>query len=1258
MKETTEKETLSPLQRAALAIKEMRAKLDRIERQQTEPIAIIGMGCRFPGGANDPESFWQLLRNGVDATSEVPPSRWDIDAYYHPHPDSLGKMYARRGGFLDSAVDEFDAQFFDINPREAISLDPQQRLLLEVAWEALENACQAPDKLTNSQTGVFIGICNSDYKQIVINPQDIDLYTGTGNIFSLVAGRLSHSLGLHGPTLVVDTSCSSALISVHLACQSLRNRECNSALAGGVNLILQPEGTIALSRMRALAADGRCKTFDASADGYSRGEGCGVVVLKRLSDAIANGDNILATIRGMAVNHDGPSSGLTVPNGLAQRSVIRDALNNARVKPEEISYVEAHGTGTSLGDPIEVRSVVETLSPGRSPQYPLKIGSVKTNIGHLEPAAGVASLIKVVLAMQHREIPPHLHLHQLNPHISLEGTNLKIATELGEWSVAPEQRRMAGVSSFGMSGTNVHAVLEEAPEKNPVVNDRERPIHILALSAKSETALRALAGRFEDYLESNLSVNLSDVCFAANAGRSHFSYRLAIIAESSEQVCQQLAALAKGSEPIAESPLQQPKIAFVFAGEGSHYLNMGRQLYETQPTFRQVLESCDAILRSYLETPLLEILYPQEESSSLSSLLNQTSYNRAALFALEYALAQLWLSWGIEPELVVGCDIGEYVAACIAGVFSLEDGLKLLVKSTDAGVTFRAPTIGLISSQTGELVAGDVAGDWGDCLGKPVNWAACLSNLRAWGCNLFIEIGPANSLEKQGTPEDFGMWLPSLEKGKPDWQILLESLRTMYLKGQTINWEGCDRDYQRQRLSLPTYPFERQKYWFKPSPLPYQQQKTIAHPLLDRQVRSPLEPIQYESQWNLDTLPLVKDHQIEGMPLVNIAIYLELILAAVEEAFGSKSLKNCQIENITISQSLIFTAAETRTVQIIFSPESSELYSFEIFSLTVGSEDDPSTWLSHVAGRVNLNPTEVIVSEEISLDKLKAESQTEVSSFEFYHQMAARGGHLGPSCQNLERIWKSNAKALGQLKIPPPDELNNNYLLPLGSIDAFFQLLAASFPETLTDNYILSGLDSFRFFGYSSQPLWGKAILHLGDNWEEDVRSFLGDMCLFDEAGTMVAKVVNAKLKRVSQEALQRTAKLLGEGSGSSPSNHRILRGSLSKETLFSVSESSRQEMLEDYLLKGLANVLGVPLTKLNSQQTLSVLIDSLIAFELQSCLEDDLQVKVPLERFFGEGSIAELATFVNQQLEFKNLIIQAPKSAEDTGEKMEEVLL
>lgn len=650
-----------------------------------EPIAIIGLGCRFPGGANSPEAYWQNLRDGVDAIAPIPPTRWDIDTYYDRDSDIPGKMYARAGGFIDD-VDKFDPYFFEISPREAIGTDPQHRLLLEVSYSALENAGLAPESLKGSRTGVFVGISFDDYSRLTLNSGDstrIDAHSSLGNTRSIAAGRLSYALDLQGPSLQLDTACSSSLLTVHLACQSLRSGECNVALAGGVNLILSPETTISLCKLKALSVQGACKTFDASADGYVRGEGCGIVVLKRLEDAIASNDNILAVIRGSAVNHDGRSNGLTAPNGSAQESLIRQALINANVKSRDIQYVEAHGTGTALGDPIEVLALDKVLGEGRTSETPLIIGSVKTNIGHLESAAGIASLIKVVLSLQHERIPPHLHLTNPNPYIPWGKLSIKVPQTLTPWQDA-EGFRLAGVSSFGMSGTNVHLIVENAPKKQVRQTSVERPVRILTLSAKTESALQSVASNYTTFLSEHPDLSMADVCFTSNVGRSHFNHRAAFIFASKTELDRQLEAFTSEKEIPGllkgKTINKRSKLAFLFTGQGSQYTGMGRQLYETSPTFRNTLDRCTEILQSYLETPLLEVLYPKNPESSAAKLLHETAYTQPALFALEYSLYQLWKSWGIEPDIVMGHSVGEYVAACVAGVFSLEDGLRLIAE--------------------------------------------------------------------------------------------------------------------------------------------------------------------------------------------------------------------------------------------------------------------------------------------------------------------------------------------------------------------------------------------------------------------------------------------------------------------------------------------------------------------------------------------------------------------------------------------------
>ncbi len=672
----------SQLKQALLALKKMRMTLESIEQAKTEPIAIVGMSCRVPGGANTPEAFWEMLRNGVDAISEVPAARWDIDAYYDPDPDTPGKMSTRYGGFLKD-IDLFEPAFFGITPREAITLDPQQRLLLEASWEALERAGQAPDKLLGSSTGVFITVGAADYMQLQKEYSEynqIGAYFGTGSAPNVAAGRLSYLLGLNGPSIAVDTACSSSLVTVHLACQSLRQRECSMAIAGGANTILVPEGTIYSSKLRAMAPDGRCKTFDSSANGYVRSEGCGIVVLKRLSDALEAGDPIVALIRGSAVNQDGRSSGLTVPNGPAQEAVIRKALASGRVLPSEVGYIEAHGTGTSLGDPIEVQALAAVLGEGRAEDRPFLLGSVKTNIGHAEAAAGILGLIKAVLVLQYKAIPPHLHLKQPNPHIDWQRIPARIITELTPWEPA-EGRRVAGVSSFGISGTNAHVVLEEAPEPTPqaVAPEAGDEVHILPLSARSTAALQALARSYVERLRST-AAPLHGICATASLRRSHHPHRLAVVAASPQAMAEKLEAWLAGEITsdvlISKQPVSgTPKVAFVFPGQGSQWRGMGRQLLQADSTFRTTIEACAAALAPHTDWSLLDQLAGRGPDR-----LDELGVIQPVLWAMQVALAAVWQERGLRPDVVIGHSMGEVAAATVAGMLPLNEAARLIAR--------------------------------------------------------------------------------------------------------------------------------------------------------------------------------------------------------------------------------------------------------------------------------------------------------------------------------------------------------------------------------------------------------------------------------------------------------------------------------------------------------------------------------------------------------------------------------------------------
>jgi acyl transferase domain-containing protein/acyl-CoA synthetase (AMP-forming)/AMP-acid ligase II len=640
-------------------------------------IAVIGVGCRFPG-ADTADEFRALLLAGREAITEVPTG----SARAALHEGLAGGTATARAGFL-ADVDAFDAGFFGLSPREAGSVDPQQRLLLEVAWEALEHAGIDPRALAGTATGVFVGIGTADYSYLQVATGDgrvVGPYFGTGNAHSVAANRLSFTLDLRGPSVAVDTACSSSLVALHLARASLRSGETGMALAAGVNLILTTHLSAALSEAGMLSSEGRCKVFDTGADGYVRGEGCGVVVLKRLAEAVRDGNRILAVVRGSAVNQDGLTNGLTAPNGPAQQAVIRRALSDADISPDAVGYVEAHGTGTPLGDPIEVHALKEVVGRQSERAPACRVGSVKANIGHLEAAAGIAGTIKAILALANRELYPQPHLRRINPAISLAGSRLEIPTSPTAWQAA-DGPRIAGVSSFGFGGTNAHAVLGEPPPERPARRRRERPLHLMTLSACSETALADYARRTERHLSDDPELDIADLCYTLNTGRSRFGNCLAVLADCGDELRRRLGAFAAGDPAgvltgrCALEP--RPRIVFLFTGQGAQYAGMARRLYDTSPTFRKAMNRCAEILEGHWDEPLTKVLF---ESGSGESKLDETEYTQPALFAVEYALAELWRSWGIEPDALLGHSVGEYVAASLSGALGMEDALSLVAE--------------------------------------------------------------------------------------------------------------------------------------------------------------------------------------------------------------------------------------------------------------------------------------------------------------------------------------------------------------------------------------------------------------------------------------------------------------------------------------------------------------------------------------------------------------------------------------------------
>jgi acyl transferase domain-containing protein len=768
---TVHRDMAPQLQKAALVIRELRERLDQAEHAPGEPIAIVGMACRFPG-ADDPDRYWHLLESGSDAITGIPPER-EAETPWRDTASPNDAGVPRFGGFIRDC-DCFDAAFFGLTAREAVMTDPQHRLLLESSWHALEDAGLDPLSLRGSETGVFVGIASNDYAQILLNRRDYSAYYLTGNPLNAAAGRLAFTYGLQGPCVALDTACSASLVAVHQACQALRGNECRLALAAGVNLVLLPLGGIILSRAGMLAPDGRCKTLDAAADGYVRGEGCGIVVLKRLSDAVRDGDRVRAVLRGSAVTHGGQSAGFTVPNGAAQRAAIEKALARAKTAPGEVGYVELHGTGTQLGDPIEVRALAAALSPGRSAEHPVVIGSVKSNIGHLEGAAGVAGLIKAALAVEHGRIPATLHVHAPNPDIPWADLPVAIARETRAWPLGP---RIAGVSSFGASGTNVHVIVAAAGEAAAKPAPRPaRDLELLVISARSNTALIELARRHADALGRTPATDFPDYAATAATARAHLPHRVAVLAGSAEDAAARLRAFADGDAGA------------VLHGESRHrakvLLALGlrppQRLPFGMPVFDRALADCAAQLAS---PTLPGALAERRLEPALTAVVSL------------YAMARVWQALGVQPAMLAGRGPGLRVAAVLARALDLRTAVEA---PPGAALTLATPILPLFDHSGTAL-------DPGSALSRTT---------QAPTANLMASVGATAGLWLGG---DAPPGMINADDDAPAWPALAQQLAALFVAGVPLEWGVIYPRSQGRRLPLPCYPFVRDRHWVAPA---------------------------------------------------------------------------------------------------------------------------------------------------------------------------------------------------------------------------------------------------------------------------------------------------------------------------------------------------------------------------------------------------------------------------------------------------------
>ncbi len=1125
------------LKQALRALEQMKRKLAVAESKASQPIAIIGMGCRFPGDISDPETFWEMLQSGREAISEVPADRWNIDRFYHPDPSHPGTMVSRFGGFLND-VDLFDATFFGIAPREAAMMDPQQRLLLEVSWETLERAAIAPRSLAGSRTGVYLGVTSGDYAQLQLRQADpglLDVHYASGNAHSIASGRLSYLLGLKGPSLSIDTACSSSLVAIHLACQALRSGECTMALAGGVNLILAPETTIALSHAHMMSPDGRSKAFDDRADGFARAEGCGVVLLKPLAQALTDGDAILAVIRGSALNQDGASSSLTAPHGPSQEELMRRALQDAGFHPSDVSYVETHGTGTTLGDPIELQALGAVYGSVRAGDRPLAIGSLKTNFGHMEAAAGVGGLIKLVLSLQHGQIPPHLQFRTPTRHVRWDRLNLEVPTSLLNWpasstTLSNNATRVGAVSSFGFSGTNAHLIVEQAPAGAPIdsaetdgnVNVGEaRRVAFLPLSASSDEALQALVTSYGAWLESDRSAAYSwqDIAATASRSRDHLRYRLAIHAASKQEAARMLRLV----RPSKRSLTPSRSICFLCTGQGSEYQGMGLHLLETSPVFRKAVERLETASEGVLGTSIPAIWASSHDELSRASL------TQPALFAYGWALSELWQSWGVRPDVVFGHSLGEYIAATIAGALTPEDAIRLvaargrfteelavaggmtvlpsapeeveellarmpadmrldiaavngptstvvsgpikaieLLESVLAArgqgykrlrtthgfhssaieamldpfsamterFTYQRPLVPWISNVTGEVMDPQQplsARYWSRHLRETVQFARGLRTAQAMGSHLYIEIGAQPQLlalaDCNGTPA--GACIASERPGRKlnESTSIFHAAERLYMAGVDLDWKAMTEAWPFRRVPLPTYPFQRKRFWFtdkqtnahtRSQPLPSQTAAASVHPLLGARLRTRSVAATFQCELDIRSHTSLADHVVMGERILPGAAYLEMAAAAVNlmEPDGAFRIANAEFR-----ASCIFD--QPRLVETTLSSVDAATGSrtFEIASTSLGrpSEAIPCSaeWVLHAVGTVDKRSPEDLNANSVNLAGVKSRAETCWDKDAFYGRFEQSGLKFGPMFRTVQQAWGTPDEGLVELLLQP-----------------------------------------------------------------------------------------------------------------------------------------------------------------------------------------------------------------------------------------------
>jgi acyl transferase domain-containing protein/acyl carrier protein len=1147
------------------------------EHHSNEEIAVVGMALRLPGGCNNPKEYWDFLKSGKPAAIEVPADRWNIDEYYSPEHQAPGKMYIRKANFLQRDVSEFDARFFKISPAEASAMDPQQRYLLEVSYEALENAGQNPAELVGSSTGVFIGINSTcEYNLLPRDTESFNQYLGTGTTSSIASGRISYTFGFNGPTISVDTACSSSLVSTLLAVDALQNNQCDMALAGGVNMLLSPTAMTALCMMNALSESGMSAPFDAKADGYGRGEGVGILVLKRLSDAVRDNDRIYATICGGAINNDGASSGLTVPNGDAQRMVIQKALKNCNLKPGQISYLETHGTGTALGDPIEVRALTEVFGKSKR-EKPLILGAVKGNIGHTESAAGVSGLIKVILSLYNKEIVPVCNFNTQNPRVDFSKIPAVLPLEAMKWEMPENTERIAGISSFGFSGTNAHVILKEAPgPKEREATDSEEKENALCISAKETAALRQLLERYEALLKDEKSPALKDICYTANTGRASYNYRYAFYGKDKDEIVkgiEQRKALMDENKNEPALITTNPKYAFLFDEDIPEYEPLDN------PEFKK---------------PYDELMGKAKE------LLGDKKDDAVDRFIYEYALITFLSKLDICPEIVSGIGTGVYAAAVAAGMLSGEDALKLLSKDRKLISDFKEPKmlhpICRYLSCKNHSTNVDMSADYvcQDASYKEASPDEISKFFYNEGYRYIVSFGKAKEKFKEIKKDVIYVDFLAGNDKNPENEIT-KALAVCFENGTSVRFKYFYNKERYNKVVLPNYPFAKNKYWIQgPNENNSKENAIFGGRGLDGRILNlPGRTKQIEYGFTLENFKELKDNT----GVVHLGYFIEMLYGNLKNLYPDEDFT---IKTMEFSSPVMVMEMDRKQVLLSIEDDKDGDLSFAFYSKGA----DEKNWAKNVSGLLSPEKEEEGIGSAIPAD-FDHEDRT---GDEFYSVLEDRGLSFGEAVRWVDHVNADSDEAVAEFR-PSTEEDNSLYAIGYhpGIVDSCAQVcnyLVMKDDEN-SKKYMISALSDVTIRKASGIGKT-KAFVKL-KSIEDDKDTINCKLCLETEGGQMLLNIDNALLKRFDDELIMKLSKMnesIGKGG--------VDRAFLTRYT--EVDDNEKQRILAEYVRDILAEVLGMDKEELKTDDPIADLgLDSMSGLIFHQRTTISLGVELPI---------------------------------------------